>query len=129
MHIPGDTPMATVLSRWPPEALLPGGSRLRKLVYRRHLFLPNSGALVDVCPPCMHVGAVDVFVPPRCLFLTLPLPLLVYGAPPLFCLPSPHTPHVLDFRVSFFAFEQPQLFVSGPWGPAVRLLLHTSGTP
>jgi hypothetical protein len=48
VHIPDDTLMATVLSRWPPEALLPGGSRLRKLVYRRHLFLPNSGALVDV---------------------------------------------------------------------------------
>ena len=43
MYIPDSTTIMNVLSKWSPDALLPGGSRIRKLVYRRHLFMPNSG--------------------------------------------------------------------------------------
>jgi hypothetical protein len=43
IYIPDDRRIADVFGKWPPDALMPGGARVRKLVYRRRMYLPNSG--------------------------------------------------------------------------------------
>lgn len=61
VHIRDEAVMYTVLGAWPPEALGPSGGRLRKLVYRRRLYLPNSGQIARTAAPNAAVIILIVF--------------------------------------------------------------------